>query len=260
MTMPRGAVAAYPGYLAIVFPHDAGVFSVLLVRSADDRELRALHETAAFEAAVAAIPLHAEWTDPGRAEPLTPVLPGGRLYNTYRGQLGEDRTLALPGLFFVGDVVCTTNPAAGRGVSLSLLQAQALLGVLDDHPRDPAAGALAFDGWCRTHIRPWFDDHVRVDAGLARRWAGEDLGVAVADTAHPLPSDLVCAASGADPSLMSAVGPYLAMDAMPDSLAAAELRARAIYASGWRPPVPSGPTRDELAALVGAASSARALA
>jgi flavin-dependent dehydrogenase len=260
MTMPRGAVAAYPGYVAIVFPHDAGVFSVLLIRSADDRGLRALHETAAFEAAVAAVPLHAVWTDPARAEPLTPVLPGGRLHNTYRGQLAEDRTVALPGLFFVGDVVCTTNPAAGRGVSLSLLQAQALLGLLDEHGRDPEAGALAFDAWCREHIRPWFDDHVRVDAGLARRWAGEDLAVAVADTAHPLPSDLVCAAAGADPSLMSVVGPYLAMDAKPESLAAVEPRARAIYASGWRPPVEPGPTRDELAALVESASSASALA
>jgi 2-polyprenyl-6-methoxyphenol hydroxylase-like FAD-dependent oxidoreductase len=260
MTMPRGAVVAYPGYLAIVFPHDAGVFSVLLVRAAGDPDLRVLREPAAFETAVAAIPLHAAWTDPARAEPLTPVLPGGALYNTYRGQLGEDRTVALPGLLFVGDTVCTTNPAAGRGVSLSLLQAQALLGLLDEHPRDPSACALAFDGWCREHIRPWFEDHVSCDAGLARRWAGEDIGVAVTDTAHPLPSDLVRDAAEADPSLMSVVGPYLAMDAMPASLAAIEPRARAIYASGWRPSVPSGPSRDELAALVGAASSERALA
>ena len=32
-------------------------------------------------------------------------------------------------------------------------------------------------------------------------------------------------------------------------------RARDIYATGWRPPVPPGPTRDELAALAAAAAS-----
>jgi hypothetical protein len=43
------------------------------------------------------------------------------------------------------------------------------------------------------------------------------------------------------------------MRALPASLDAARDRARAIYATGWRPAVPEGPTRDELADLVAAA-------
>ena len=47
------------------------------------------------------------------------------------------------------------------------------------------------------------------------------------------------------------------MLALPGSLDAVQARARDIYATGWRPPVPPGPTRDELADLVTAAASAR---
>jgi hypothetical protein len=47
----------------------------------------------------------------------------------------------------------------------------------------------------------------------------------------------------------SVVRPYQAMLIPPGGLAAVEPRAREIYASGWRPPIPAGPTRDELADL-----------
>ena len=58
------------------------------------------------------------------------------------------------------------------------------------------------------------------------------------------------AATAVDRELLKVVGPYMAMQALPASLAAVEPRVREIYASGWRPPVPAGPTRDELAELV----------
>jgi len=42
---------------------------------------------------------------------------------------------------------------------------------------------------------------------------------------------------------------------LPGSLDAVQARARDIYASGWRPPIPPGPTREELADLVTSAVS-----
>jgi hypothetical protein len=66
---------------------------------------------------------------------------------------------------------------------------------------------------------------------------------------------LIMAATAVDPEMLKVVGPYLAMLTLPASLAAVEPRAREIYASGWRPPVPDGPTRDELAALVTSVSA-----
>ena len=245
MQSPIASAAIYPGYLAIVFPHDNGVFSAMIGRSTQDRALVGLRENAAYDAAAAAIPLLAEWTDPARSRPLTDVLPGGRLYNTYRGQLDAAGAVPVPGLVFVGDAVCTTNPAAGRGITTSLLQAQELIRLLDEHGADHEATTRAFDAWCTAAIRPWFEDHVACDTDLTRRWAGGDV-----DLDHPLPSDLITAVAEVDPSLMRAIGPYFGMRALPSSLRAIEPRAREIYASGWRLPVPEGPDRAELIDLV----------
>jgi hypothetical protein len=46
------------------------------------------------------------------------------------------------------------------------------------------------------------------------------------------------------------VEPFVVMDALPASLAPARARAREIYARGWRPAVPDGPTRAELSEVV----------
>ena len=40
------------------------------------------------------------------------------------------------------------------------------------------------------------------------------------------------------------------MTALPDALDPVEPLARAVYESGWRPSLPSYPTRDDLAAIV----------
>ena len=178
------------------------------------------------------------------------MLPGGRLYNSYQGQLNDAGRVALEGLIYAGDAVCTTNPALGRGVTTSLLQARQLIGLLGEHGRDLTSCSLAFDSWCAGQIRPWFDDHVYWDADVIRRWSGEDV-----DLTRPLPSDLIMAAAQADPEIAKVVGPYAAMQALPSSLDAVQARARALYATDWRPPMPPGPTRDELACLVTAAAS-----
>jgi hypothetical protein len=202
-----------------------------------------------------AIPVLKAWTEPDRSTPISAVMPGGRVYNSYRGQLDGEGGVAVPGLLFVGDAVCTTNPSAGRGVSTSLLQARQLLALYDVHGRDWESLALAFDAWCTTWIRPWFDDHVYMDDRLVRRWAGEEI-----DLSERLPSDLVGAATMADPSLLEVLGPYWGMMTLPCTLDAVQERVKAIYASGWRPPVPAGPTRDELAELVAAHAGAGSVA
>jgi 2-polyprenyl-6-methoxyphenol hydroxylase-like FAD-dependent oxidoreductase len=245
MTFPVLETALHDGYVAVVFPHDASVFSALVARPVDDPRLAGLRHEAAWDAAARAIPLLATWTAPEQATPMTPVLPGGRLRNTYRGQLDADGRLPLPGLVFLGDSVCTTNPTAGRGVATSLMQVARLLGLLDEHRGDHAAAALALDAWCVEQIRPWFDDHVACDAAQLARWAGEDV-----DPTRPPTSDLVAAAAEVDPSLMAVVGPYLGMQALPATLTAVHPRVQEIYASGWRPPVAPGPTLVELVELV----------
>jgi len=236
------------GYQAIIFVHERGIFSVLLVRPDADRVLSQLRHEAAFAAACRAIPGLADWVDPARSRPITPVLPGGPLLNAYRGQTGPDGRLALPGLLFLGDAVATTTPTFGRGMTTTLLQAQELLRLIDEHGTDAQTVGESFDAWCTGQIKPWVDDHVRMDDATQARWAGEDI-----DLRQPLPSDLILAAAQADPSIRAAAIGYLRMTALPSSLRAVEPRAHALYAQGWRPSPAPGPSRDELAGIIGQA-------
>lgn len=235
----------YRGYLAMVFPQDAGTLSALIVRPSADAALAGLRHDASFEAAARLIPQLAPWTDEDRFEPITGAMAGGNLTNTYRGQAGPDGRAALAGVFFAGDAVCTTNPAAGRGISLGLRQASELLRLLGAAgAADPADVAGQFDAWCAEHIRPWYADHVYWDATLLRRFGGEDI-----DVEARIPSDVVCAAAERDPAIWAAAAPYLAMQAPPAILDSVQDRARAVLRSGWRPAFADGPSRDELAEL-----------
>jgi 2-polyprenyl-6-methoxyphenol hydroxylase-like FAD-dependent oxidoreductase len=233
------------GYQAIIFMHEDGIFSVLLVRPAADPALSQLRHQTAFTAACQAIPGLADWVDPDCSRPITPVLPGGPLLNAYRGQTGPDGRLALPGLIFAGDAVATTTPTFGRGITTTLLQAQQLLRLIDEHGTDTDVIGEGFDAWCTEQIKPWVDDHVHMDEATRRRWAGQDV-----DLRQPLPSDLILAAAQADPGIRGATIGYLRMTALPSSLRIVEPRARALYAKGWRPSPAPGPTRNELADIV----------
>ncbi|MGX9791952.1 FAD-dependent oxidoreductase [Mycobacterium sp. MMS18-G62] len=245
MNSPIGLSLSFVGYLAIAFLHDNGAFSITLTHDGTDKRLRLLRRDEVFDDAMGTIPTLADWIDPSRAQPISPVQPGGRLYNTYRGQLDGAGRPALVGLISVGDAVCTTTPLAGRGVTLALMQARELVRALEMNGADIVTATTQFDHWCTTNIRPWFDDHRYTDTDRVRRWSGGDV-----DVSRPLPSDLIVAAAEADPTLRNLVGPYTTMDALPVSLAAAQARARAIYARGWRPSVPDGPTREQLSAAV----------
>lgn len=243
-SFPAGAV--YNGFQAIAFPQDADTLSALIVRASDDEALVALRRTESFDAVVPMIPHLAVGTDPSRFEPLTEVLVGGRLINSYRSLLDDNGRAPLAGVLFVGDAVSTTNPAAGRGTALGLQQAQELLRLLAEAPDEPREVAEAFDRWCTSMIRPWFEDHVQCDAARLAQWAGHDL-----DVEGPISSDVVVAASAEDPSMTTVTGPYFAMQALPSSLEQLHDQVRERLRSGWRPSYAAGPSRDDLLAAIG---------
>jgi len=234
------------GWQVLVFPHERGHFSVVLIRPTADAALKDLRHRAAFDAACRAVPGLAAWTDPGRAEPVTDVLPGGPLRNAYRGQQARDGRPFVPGLVSVGDSVATTTPIFGRGVTTTFLQVLRLLALLDEGHAESVAEP--FDAWCEQTMRPWVADHVAMDTETVRRWEGGDV-----DLSRRLPSDLILAAGAADPAIMRGAGGYLSMLELPSSLDPVEPLARTVYASGWRAPASAGPSRRELRELVTAA-------
>jgi 2-polyprenyl-6-methoxyphenol hydroxylase-like FAD-dependent oxidoreductase len=238
----------YDGYQGVILPQDDRTLSALIERPSSDTALVPLRHNSCFQAAAAAIPNLAPWTDLERFEPITDAMAGSGLSNTYRGQLDEHGNVALSGLVFVGDAVSTTNPLVGRGVSLGLLQAAALLGFLGEASDDLRAASLAFETWTTEHIRPWFEDHVQWDATLLARFRGVDI-----DLDGPIPSDVICAAAEADPSMLPVVGPFLGMVINPVQLRAVEDKARDVLRTGWRPHYAAGPNGTELADIVAAA-------
>ena len=208
MNTSLGFIGEFRGYQCLLFLHERGHFSVVLVRPTADPELKLLHSQVAFEAACAAIPVLAEWTDPARAVPTSDVLVGGALRNVYRNQ-----TL-VPGLVTVGDAVATTTPTRGRGVAMACMQIEALLRLLDDGT-DPITVAGAFDAWCAENIKPWVADHIAIDGGMERRWQGEDI-----DLSAPLTSDLIADAVQAEPRIAPYAGDYFMMTGLPCHAAA----------------------------------------
>ncbi len=238
MNTPLGYIDEFDGYQCLVFLHEGRHFSVVLVRPTADAALAMLRVRPAFEAACAAIPVVAEWTDPARAVPASEVLVGGALRNVYRSQ-----TLT-PGLVTVGDAVATTTPTRGRGVAMACMQIEALLHLLDEGA-DPLTVAHPFDAWCETNIEPWVADHVDIDGGMVKRWQGHDI-----DLRGPLTSNLIADALQAEPRIAPYAGEYFAMTGLPATLRPAEPLARAVYRTGWRPPLAEGPSRDELVEII----------
>ncbi|WP_237568176.1 FAD-dependent oxidoreductase [Mycolicibacterium lacusdiani] len=233
---PIGLSLSFARYFAVAFLHDAGTFSITIAHDGRDPRVRDLRHAHVFDSVVRRIPRLRQWIDVAVSEPTTPVLPGGRLHNGYRGQCDQRGALATPGMISVGDAVCTTTPLAGRGVTLALAQASRLTAIIDDHGADVDSAAREFDAWCASAIRPWFDDHRHADADRLRRWAGGDV-----DLTRTLPSDLIVAAGAVDDRVRRGAEPYARMDALPDTLAAVEPLARGVYASGWRPAAAEGP-------------------
>jgi len=238
LTMPIAWGGTFAGYQAIVFPHERGHFSVVIVRPTTDIALLLLRHRDAFDVACRSIPALAEWTDPDRSAPTSDVLVGGRLRNVYREQR------RVPGLVAVGDSVSTTTPTAGRGVAMTSMQIGALLDLLDGGT-DPLTIAEPFGDWCDEQIRPWVEDHISRDTEAVLRLQGADI-----ELSRPLTSTAIVDAAQADQRILEHVGRFLGMTALPATLAPAEPLARAAYASGWRPPYSEGPSRDELVALL----------
>lgn len=250
LTNPLAWQGDLAGWQVLVFPHERGHFSVVLIRPTADTTLKDLRHAAAFDAVCRAVPGLAAWTDPERAAPVTDVLPGGPLRNAYRGQRTRDGRPFLPGLVSVGDAVATTTPIFGRGVTTTFVQIMRLLALLDDG-HEPELVAEPFDAWCEQNMRPWVADHVAMDTDTVRRWEGGDV-----DVTRRLPSDLILAAGAADPAILRGTGGYLSMLELPSSLDPVEPLARAVYETGWRgAPVP-GPDRGELREIITAALAA----
>ncbi len=245
---PLAWQADLDGYQAIIFVHERGRFSVLLVRAAGDQALAQLRHEAAFDAASRAIPGLADWVDPDRARPVSPVLPGGPLLNAYRAQTGADGRLVLPGLVSVGDAVATTTPTFGRGVTTTLLQAQGTA---------PARRRARYRRGRRGRELRRLVHRADQAVGGRPRAHGRRHPAPLGRAGHrPDPAAALRPDPGRRERRARARAGHLRLPGHDRAARLAErCRApgRARYEAGRRPPVAPGPNRDELAGIIEAA-------
>jgi len=203
-----------------------------------------LRDEPAYTTALSLLPGAAQWTDPARALPIDKVRAGAGLVNLYRPQARE-----VTGLLAIGDTVCTTNPAGGRGVTLAIRAAAELADLVTTHPARQWATRL--DTWSLEQLRPWFDEHQIHDRATRARWDGEPL-----DPDADISWDLIVAAAAHRPDFMPTLGPFLAMLTPPHTIDPLRDQVRAMLRTGWRPPTPPGPTRDDIVTAISGGSAA----
>lgn len=146
-------VQDYPSLTILTLPADNDTWAVAFVISARDRQLLALREPQAWDAALRTFPLSAHWMD---GDPISGVDVIAGIEDRIRRYV-VDASPTATGLLPVADAWACTNPSLGRGSSIGLLHACALRDLFREDASDhPADLALRWDEWTRTEVEPWY--------------------------------------------------------------------------------------------------------
>jgi len=189
--VPRAPVNSSLGSFSLLtLPADAGVWSVTVYAASADRPLKRLRDVTRWTALVRACPLHAHWLD---GEPMTEVMPMGGVVDRYR------RFTGTAGIVSLGDAWASTNPSLGRGISLGLVHASLLRGVVGEHD-DPAGLVDAFDEATERELTPWYRATVAFDRA---RLAEINAIRSGAELPAPAPDDVAARVRAALPLAMS---------------------------------------------------------
>ncbi len=153
-------VAGLDEFTVGIWPADNGTMQLAVAPLAADRRFRTLKDPAVFTAVLRTVPVFSAWLDV--LDPITGVFPMGGLHNTLR-RLVYGGSPVVTGLHAIGDVVCTTNPTLGRGLSLALAGAVDLLDTVETYGEDWTAQALALDDLVTGHVAPFYEDQAAID-------------------------------------------------------------------------------------------------
>jgi 2-polyprenyl-6-methoxyphenol hydroxylase-like FAD-dependent oxidoreductase len=149
---------------------DNGTYSIAVVLSVDDPHRMAFRDLDRHRKLLQAVPLARPWLEAG--EPISELNLLSKIQNRRR-RLVTDNGPVVGGLIALGDASIRTNPTLGRGISLTLTQAQRLAAVIDRATDDPFKFVWEFENWTEETLGFWFESQVRSDAAsLARMDAG----------------------------------------------------------------------------------------
>lgn len=251
-----GAGGLWDAYTAVLFLGDNQTFSISIGVLPEDTELKSLRHEAAFEAVVRATPLLAGWVATDNSEPISPVYAMGGLDNAIRTPAAGQRPAR--GFFSVGDAICTTNPAYGRGVSIALREAFELAGLLSQGsvPERAAEWAELADAL----VRPWWEEAIANDRGRAAMWESTLRGQRPGrPPAGVVTFGLAVAAATQDEVIWRRIANVMMMLAPPGALYADEEIAKRIgkVLSAGPPPQLPGASRDGVISAISGALAAQ---
>lgn len=251
------------GYVAFAgFYGDNATFSITFGVPTNDRELMAIRDEHAWEAAIRTLTPLAPWTTEGLAEPITGVETMARLRNRIRRFVMNGEPVAT-GLVVIGDAAVATNPWYGKGCSSAGIAADALSNALMEHGRNRVAVAIAMDAAVHAELEPHYQLAVRQDADRIKlhtaRHDGTEPDAMAAATRDFILNGLI-PATRVDADVFRAFFRAFNMLDAPSALMAdakvVTASMTALAQKDQRPRAPKlGPDRDEFLAVMAAASA-----
>ena len=237
-----------------IWPADNDAMQLAVAPLAADHRFRTLKNPEAFTAVLRTVPFYAAWLDV--LAPITGVFPMGGLNNTLR-RLVREGSPVVTGLHAIGDVVCTTNPTLGRGLSLALGGAADLHDIIERFGADPAAQAVALDELVGQHVAPFYEDQASIDYARLTALRHTIFGAPAPATAPAISARVTYAqlraAAALDPVVFRAFWKIMGMQSLPEEIYTdpqVVTRTQAVLEHQQiRPPL-AQPTREELLAAL----------
>jgi 2-polyprenyl-6-methoxyphenol hydroxylase-like FAD-dependent oxidoreductase len=247
----RGGLAcSFDSFAVLTIPSDNDTYTMAIVAMAGDALLKSLRRNEVWERVVRSIPHIAHWVD---GTPLVDVLPMAGAMDRYR-RFVVDRRPVVTGMVSIGDAWACTNPTAGRGISLGVMQATALRNVFRSSGHDPAKLAEHLDAVMESEITPWYRQQVDRDYKRAEqiRAAIEGRPPTIATDPQARMQAAFMTAASFDPDVARASFDVLGNLALPHEVIARPSIMPKVKSFIDAPPPPAaGPTRTALEALVG---------
>jgi 2-polyprenyl-6-methoxyphenol hydroxylase-like FAD-dependent oxidoreductase len=236
----------------LTLPADNGTWSVTIVASARDRQLRALREPQQWTAAMNCFPLAAHWID---AEPITGVDAFGGPGDRIRHLVVDGRPI-VTGVLALGDAAAFTNPSFGRGATIGLMHAVRLRELLrSTDGADPSEVALRWQADTATAVEPWYRATVATTRARFAEIESDRTGVPAAPDERWAMAKAVSAGTRHDPTVLRMQLELAGMLALPsDVFSRPGAVDRVLAAGGGAPRYPlPGPDRPALLAAAGLA-------
>lgn len=155
-----GPILSALGSISVLtLPGDNDTWSVTIFTSKDDKPLRALRQEPIWSSVIRECPLQAHWLD---GEPLGDVYAMSGVADRYRRFVVDGSPVAT-GFLAVADAWACSNPSAGRGLTVGMIQAVKLRDSLRESIDDAGELARRFDDLTETEVTPWYDAQIAAD-------------------------------------------------------------------------------------------------